>query len=718
MTTIKYLEKCFVQQQDQSDCGVACLLSVIRFHDSDESLEILRKLSGTSKEGTTMLGLIQASQALGFDAEGLEAENIKSLEEINEPAILHVVLDNRHHHYVVFFPFPVLSDNKFIIGDPAKGVIQMGKDELNSIWQSRALLRLLPNSLLKKKHDLKKSKKKWIIELIKDDSPLLVVALILGIIFSALGITTAIFSQKLIDDILPTENTRKLVISMVLVTFLMLSRSSVGYIRSIFIAQQSYLFNNRIIEKFYSTLLELPKSFFDTRKIGELIARMNDTRRIQSVISVVLSSIVIDFLVIIISLSFIFYYSSMIGSLLLCALPVYLMMLIRYNKPFIQKQKELMVGNAISESYFIETMQGVSVIKQMNRQLFFSNVNSQVYGEFQRRVLSLMKLNIRFGFISEVTGVFILILVFGLTSWLVLSKQLKIGEMVALLTMASAIIPSIHNLVSSNIQIQGALVAFDRMFEFTSIQKEESNAESLNYAITNDDSQLMLSCVSFRFPGRKEIIKDVSMKIRTGEMVALLGETGTGKSTLLDLIQKFYKIERGSILVDQIDINELNTFQWRRQLATVPQEVKIFNGSLYYNITLSDKPEDYQSAIELCEKKGFTKYFSEFPQGYLTLLGEEGINISGGQKQLIGLARALFCKPKFLLLDEATSSMDRKMENFVLALLEDEKKVTGVLMVTHRKEVASHCDRYYYLQEGVVTSSGSSAQLKMAELLS
>jgi len=507
-------------------------------------------------------------------------------------------------------------------------------------------------------------------------------------------------------------------LSLVLVTLLLLARSGLGYLRGLFMIRQGMDFNNRIIQRFYNNLLQLPKSFFDTRKTGELIARMNDTRRIQSVLSVVSGSIVIDLLLVIVSLGFVFAYSSLIGFIMLGSLPVYFLILLWFNKPIIRTQKEVMGGYAMAESNFVDTMQGVADIKLMNKQSFFERINATVYGTFQQKMADLGHLNIKFSWVSEITGVLFMISVFGLSSWLVLTKELKLGEMVALLSMAGSVIPSANRLVVANIQIQEALVAFDRMFEFTSMEKEggySSGQDATLYKMPEkDELSVRVEEVSFRFPGRRQILKNVSLQFKRGEMVALLGESGGGKSTLLQLIEKFYAPEGGGIEVNGVSLNDCDTQQWREQIGTVPQDLKIFNGNLLYNITLSDQPDEYQKAVVFCEEKGFGNYFKEFPQGYLALLGEEGVNLSGGQKQLVVLARALFREPRILLLDEATSAMDRNTENFILALLQKEKQEMAILLVTHRIKTAQRCDRIYILENGEIASSGTPNELMLS----
>ncbi|MDZ7650680.1 MAG: peptidase domain-containing ABC transporter [Cytophagales bacterium] len=669
MHASKITESTIVRQQDQSDCGVACLLSVIKFHGGNQNLEQLRKLSGTSRQGTTLLGLMQAAQQLGFEAEGQEAESVENLKELQEPAILHVVIENRLNHYVVYYPHSApLSAGEgpgVRLGDPAKGLITLTHAQLDQIWQSKALLKLVPTNSFVKASEQKLKKKHWILGLIKDDLNILLISLVLGILIAVLGISSAIFSQKLIDDILPAHNYQKLILSLVLVTLLLLARSGFGFLRGLFMIRQGLDFNNRIIQSFYNNLLGLPKSFFDTRKTGDLIARMNDTRRIQTVLAILFGSVSIDLLVVLVSLGFVFAYSSWVGVILLSSLPIYALLLYKFNRPIINAQKEVMGGYAFAESNFIDTIQGVADIKLSNRLSFFEKLNSVVYGMFQKKIADLGKIQIRFAVLSEITGVLFTMGVFGLSAWLVISEQLLLGEMVALLAIAGEVIPSVNRLMVANIQVQEALVAFDRMFEFTSLQTEVMDTTQPSET-KNEIRQLIVKNLSFRFPGRKQVLSNINLQVEGGQMVALLGESGHGKSTLMQLLQKFYEPEGGNILVDGVSLNDIETIWWRAQVASVPQEPKIFNGTLLYNVVLSDQQQELEEAIKFCEAAGFGKYFAELPQSYLTLVGEEGVNLSGGQKQLVVLARALYRNPKLLLLDEATSAMDRNTEKFIV----------------------------------------------------
>jgi ATP-binding cassette, subfamily C, bacteriocin exporter len=710
--------KNFVLQRDQADCGVACLASIIKFHKGKYSLENLRRISGTSAYGTTLLGLQQAARQFGFEAEGMEARSVENLHDLIHPAILHVVVDNSHQHYLVYFPNPEKSGRlscEFTLGDPAQGIIEMSPSHLDKIWQSKTLLILTPTEKFVKGVEVNRKKFEWIISLLKEDLTILFVSLLLGIAISVIGISAALFSQKLIDEILPNEDIDKLFTGLAMVTLLMLTRSGFAFLRGHFMVRQSMDFNNRIIQRFYNNLLHLPKSFFDTRKVGDLIARMNDTRRIQSVLSAISGSMVIDLLVILVSTAFLFTYSLMIAFWIVSSFPIYFLILIRFNKRIFRTQKEVMRGYATAESNFVDTIQGVADIKLMNKQSFFERVNATVYSMFQQSIGNLGKLNIRFSWATDVTGTLFTIGVFGISSWLVISKDLKVGEMVALLAIASTITPSLNRLVVANVQIQEAMVAFERMYDFTALEKEQTSNSTIASPLIGSADSVKVENLAFRFPGRKEILKSVTMSFQQGQIVALLGESGGGKSTILQLIQKFYDAGQGNIFVNDTDLSLIQNKEWRSIIGSVPQDLKIFNGSLLYNITLSDQELDFVNAITFCTETGFEKYFRAFPQNYQTLLGEEGINLSGGQKQLVVLARTLFRNPKILLLDEATSSMDRNVERFVLDLLQRVKKTTAILFVTHKINTAQQCDKIYILEDGQTNVSGTPEELLLWE---
>ena len=699
----KHLQQTFIQQHDQSDCGVACLLSLIQYYGGSNNLEKLRELSGTSKQGTTLLGLYQAANTLGFTTQGNEAD-IQAVIDHKKPLILHVVIQEHLQHYVICYGY---EKDKFIIGDPAKGITTYTKEDLEKIWKSKTCLTLSPNSDFIKTETQNKNKKQWFLKLLKEDYRLISFSVLLGLGIAILGMAMAIFSQKLIDDILPSKDFNKLITGIALVAFLLLVRVLFTALRDYFLIRQTKDFNNRIVDSFYSSLINLPKPFFDTRKIGELVARLNDTQRVQRVISQITGNVVINALVTIVSLGFLFYYSWQTGLIAFISLPFYFVLIYSFNKRIIYAQKEVMQGYAFSESNYITSIQGIATIKNNNRQTIFRKINQLIYGNFQEKAFNLGKINVRLSVFSGVFSVLFLVGILVYTSIQVYNETMQLGELMAVLGVAGSLLPSVASLALITIPINEAKVAFNRMYEFASMDEELKGTVEIS-----DFNSLNIKNLSFRFAGRSQLLKDINIKVNKNECIAIVGESGSGKSTLGQILQKFYLFENGTIIVNnQTNLTELNTKNWRTILGVVPQEVTIFGGNVITNILLGqeDTPENI---TKFCQDYGFENFINSLPQSYATILGEEGINLSGGQKQVIALMRALYKKPKVLLLDEFTSAMDRKTEQFVLNLLNKLKSELTIIFISHRlHSLPKIADLIYVLENGIISDFGNHEKL-------
>ncbi len=701
---LKHIEKTHTLQLDQSDCGVACLMSIIQFYEGTNSIEKLRELSGTSKQGTTMLGLYQVANQLGFTAEGCEAD-IQALIDHKQPVILHVFIENKLQHYLVCYHYDATKG--FLIGDPGKGIYYLKEKELEAIWVSKTCLTLEPNESFVKATVEKNAQRRWFLQLLKEDYKLLWISVLLGVFVAGLGMAMSLFSQKLIDDILPSQNMNKLVSGIALLGVLLLARVGLGVLREFFLLQQSKDFNNRINNQFFDSLLHLPKPFFDTRKIGELVARLNDTQRVQRVIKMLSTSLVIDILASIISLVFLFAYSWKLGLITLLSLPIYFYIIYRSNTKIINSQKEVMQSYAFNESNYINTIQGIATIKNDNKQTVFSKTNELIFANFQEKIFSLGKINITLSWQSGLASVFFLIGVLIYTSIQVFNKEIKLGELMAIIGIVGSLLPSIANLALIAIPINEAKIAFNRMYEFTAIEKEKEEGFPLTTINT-----IAIQNLSFRFAGRSELFSNISINIEKGKFTAIVGESGSGKSTLGQILQRFYNFEKGNIIINnQYQLSEIELKSYRNLIGIIPQEITIFNGNVIDNILLgeTDTPENI---IVFLKEFGFDSYFNQLPQGLATLLGEEGINLSGGQKQIIALARVLYKKPQFLILDEATAAMDRNTENFSMSLFEKIKPNCAIFFISHRlntlKKIA---DTIYVLENKTISHSGSHEEL-------
>ncbi len=694
---VKNLQKTFTRQQDQSDCGVAALLSVMRYFGGDESLERLRELSGTSRQGTTLLGIFQAAQQLGLTAKALQADSTENLKTAQFPCILHIVKEGRLQHYIVCYGF---EKGFFTIGDPASGISTIAPEELEKLWQSKALLLLSPNNHFVKKERQTAEKRRWVRSLIEEDVTVLVVAFALGVVISILSLSTAIFSQKLVDTILPKHDTERLVIGLAMLGFLLVAKSGLNFLRGRFVLGQTRAFNNRVVNRFFAALMRLPQAFFDRRKTGDLIARMNDAQRLQQALTYLVGEMMIEALLFVVAAVMIFLYSMPIGVFLLCSAALYAVLAVRFHKPIVAGQQAVMAMYGLNESNYVDTIQGMSAIKAAGREATFAEKTRTVYGLFQETAYNLGKTGVRFNLAAELIGAGILLVVLAWSSVLVLQGTLLVGGLVAIVQMASQLSTSTLRLALTNIRLQEARIAFERMYTFASAKPEYEEQEYSS--ALKDISAVSLRGVSFRFAGRPELVKEASLEVKRGEIVAITGENGSGKTTILQMLQRFYEPERGEILVNETTpLRSIPIPIWREHIGVMPQNVKIFNASVWENICLAEPTEEEVARVaEFCKTHDLERFIAALPQGYATLVGEEGVNLSGGQRQIIGLARALYRNPDLLLLDEPTAAMDKATEAVTMTLLEHLSKTMAVLIITHRSHPLLHAHRIYRLEAG------------------
>ena len=701
-----------VLQQSSSDCGVACLASVIRFFDGEESIEKLRRLSGTAIQGTTVLGLVEAARKLGMEGDAYLVKELSLLEAVESPVLLHVVMDQKFNHFVVCFG---KTSGGYQLMDPAVGSKIVSDVELLEIWQSKSLVLLKPGPQFQTAGDIFHKKKKWFLDLIRPDLPILLISGFLGLIVTILGLSVSVFSQKLIDQLLPDQNWERLSLGLILLSVLLIGRSVLTYLRSSILIRQSKELNLRLISGFFKHLLQLPKTFFDSRKVGDITSRMNDSRRIQRAVSVLITELMVDTFVVLVTLVSILIYSWQIGCLVGCFLPIYFYLVYRFHLPIKRGQEELMISYSGSESAFIDTLTGIGAIKGESKEGHFLKKNEGAYQSFQENAFSLGQVSNQLGLVSQLAGVVFLVSVLAGSCYLVAQSEMELGVLVAISGMVGMLVPAVNKLALANLQIQEAKIAFDRLYEFIQIDREIDIEETL---IPEKVESVTLRGVSFRFPGRKLLLHDLNFELKKGKLTVLLGESGGGKSTLLQLLMGFDSPSEGTILINQVQpLKNTSLDSWRGNVGFVPQEINIFNGSLISNLTLDENPESFQHAISVCTELGLNEFFEQFPQSYLSQVGEEGINLSGGQKQLVGLIRTLLKQPKLLLLDEFTGAMDRITEQKTLNLIIKIKTEIPVLVVTHRIRPALLADEVMILEHGKLKDMGSPIELLERENL-
>jgi len=701
----KTISKTFTRQHDQSDCGIACLISIIKFYNGDIRPEQLKQWSGTTKQGTTLLGLYQAARKAGLKANGCQGD-IASLKQQTTPVILHLSLENKLDHYVICYG---ITNDIATIGDPGRGIIKMDCDQLNALWHSKTCLITDVSTDFIPSSDRKKKKRQWFLNIIENDVQVLFASVILGLLTATLGLTLAIFNQKLIDDILPSHNHPKLVAAIILLGLLLLIKGGLKTVRQKILLMQGRKFNVKIATRFFSTLLKLPKTFFDSKKSGDLIARLNDTSRIQQFITQTIGNLSIEFIVLTVSLFAIFIYNAYAGMISLFIVPVYGFIMIKMNRTIKSRQLQVLEHYAHSESFYLNTLQSIEPIKDFAKTDLFGAKNKNIYQNFQHKVFQLGNISIKLSLISEIIGAIYIGSIAGLGIFQVVNDEMKTGALLAIITIASSIVPTITSLLLKQLNFQEALLAFDRMYEFIDIPSSDNSQKMTSANIL----PLEIKNVSFRFPGHSTLLKNIDLAIHKNKITALLGESGCGKSTMTHLIKGDYEIEKGEILFNNTPVANIDTDELRQRISIVPQTINLFNDTILFNILLEEiSKENTVKTIEELNRIGLLSYFDQFPQGLLTKVGEDGINLSGGQKQVLAVARALINRPQLLILDEATSAMDQQTEAYIFSLLKKLNNNIAILFITHRIHILHEfSDEIYILKNKTVEISGTPEEL-------
>jgi len=681
--TISKIKKIITIQSNKNDCGIAALQTIIRWHGGEIDHEDIRIASGTQTFGTTLLGLYQAAMEFGFSAEGVELDK-DFLFKQTDPCILHVVNPQNLLHYIVYFGMDK-ETKKLLIFDPTKGLEFLCESELDRIWKRKVALLLKPNDAFAKSKPRNDAKIQWLLIQIRKDQTLIISTIVLGAAISLLGLSTAIYSQKLVDDYLPKKDVFSVILGIGLLGLILGIRAILSYLRQIFIFTQSKKLNIRVISSFFYELLKLPKRFFDSRSTGDMIARLNDSQRIQQAITFIFGNAVIDILTITASLFLLCYYNWQIGLLAFTFVTLILIIFYKNRQRLQNNQREVMANYGITEANYIDTIQGIATIKQNAAIQLFHNVSKFTYERYQEKLFILNKVGSKLYFIVDVVTVSLTLTVLAMVSSLVLNGLISIGEVMAIISTIGMLVPATNRLSQMLIQVQEARTAFNRIYDLTRrehlIPIETTSDKSLHEFLS-----LTFKNVSFRFNGQKKLIHNLSFSINKGDTICIKGPSGAGKSTVFQLILRYYKPNGGEIYLNNISYESLNEDMINKYISIVPQEIKIFNGSVLFNITLQQNIS-HSELNKFNEKYEINRFAKVFPFGYETVLGENGINLSGGQKQLLGFLRALYKNPSLLLLDEATSAMDLHMEKMIFDLLSDIHESIAVIWVNHKEDL-------------------------------
>jgi ABC transporter fused permease/ATP-binding protein len=464
----------------------------------------------------------------------------------------------------------------------------------------------------------------------------------------------------------------------------------------------------------YDRLIRLPMTFFDQRRTGELISRITaDVSMLQDTFSVTLAELFRQLVTLIAGVIFLMVTTPKLTLFMLATFPVLVIIAMVFGR-FIRKlskstQDELATANVIVE----ETLQSISTVKSFVGEAY----ESARYGSGLSRVVTIALKAAKF------RGAFISFIIFALfggivgVMWygasLVSSGEMSVGDLVSFVLYTTFIGGSIAGLGDIYGQVQKAIGSSERVLEI--LQEKEESSEGIKKS--KFLGKIEFNQVSFEYPTRPEVevLKALSFHVNPGEKVALAGHSGAGKSTIIQLLLRFYETQRGEIRVDDRLVTDWELASLRAHIGIVPQEVLLFGGSIRENISYAKPEASEDELIAAAKKANAWQFISQFPEGMQTLVGERGVKLSGGQRQRIAIARAILKDPSILILDEATSSLDAESEALVQEALDELMKGRTTIIIAHRLATIRNVDRIYALSEGRIIEEGSHAELVQKE---
>lgn len=695
-----------IKQHDITDCGAACLASISAHYKLYLPISKIRQYASTDKKGTNVLGLVEAAEKLGFEVKGVRG-TMDSISKIPLPAIAHIVVKEVLQHYVVIYK---VSKKHIWIMDPGKGKVEKKiLADFEKEWTGVLVLLLPSDEFETKSETVSVYRRFW--ALIKPHKSILIQALFGALIYTILGLSISIYIQKITDYVIPNSNYNLLnLLSMIMLVLIGL-QIFFGVTKSVFTLTTGQHIDARLILGYYKHLLTLPQRFFDTMRVGEIISRINDAVKIRNFINDVSINFILNIFIVLFSFVLMFIYSWRLAIVMLIAVPAYSIIYLIVNKLNKKTERKVMEKAAQLEANLVESLSATYTLKAMGAEDYANYKTEVSFIDLLKTIYKSGKNSIFSNFSSDgISKIFVLAL-FWIGSYLVIGTKITMGELFLFYALIGYFNQPITSLIQTNKTVQNALIAADRLFEIMDLEREDTVDRRIK--LTKDGvGDIAFKDVYFRYGTRTKVFEGLNLKIEKGKLTVLTGESGSGKSTIISILQNIYPIQNGKVSIGKIDLQQITIDSLRKSLIGIPQQIDLFKGSLLENIAFGEYEPDIQRITSLTEIFGFDDFIEGLPNGLGTYVEEKGINFSGGQKQKIGILRAFYKRPEIILLDESTSALDLKSEDKVLnALTIFTEKGKSILFVTHRPSIMKKADKIAFLKNKEIIEEGSYKEL-------
>ena len=739
----------YVRQHDTTDCAAACLAMVCLHYKKEVTITRLRDMMGTDLKGTNLVGLQKAANELGFTTAAVRVDRENFLSDFSLPCIAQVITDQGLAHFVVVFKKTTIKDDGarrkhmlqdaetrkeeeekgkkhkckdyVIIGDPATELKKITLDEFYKNFTG-VLLLLNPTSEFKGgklgSKDGKDGKSgkygmmKRYIDLLLPQKKLFFYAILSSVITTILGIASSMFNKILMDEVLPYGLNNLLVTLILVFSVVSITSTLIGFVRQWVLIHLSIKIDIPLMLGYFGHIFNLPMKFFATRKTGDITTRYSDADTIKSIFTSIALSLVMDISMAVITGIILFRMNAMLFSISLFMALVSILLVLVYKQPYKKINEESMAQAAALNSQMIESLRGIETVK--------CNANEQTeLDNLEREYMKSLKISLRSSRISTTQGLISSFISTGfsmLTTYVgisqVLNGEMTLGGFMAFSTLSSYFTSPLSNLIGLQMQIQEASISMKRLTEIMDYPSEYETAEGMEQSeMEKVEGDIEFKDVTFRYGNRAPALDHISFTIPAGKKVALVGGSGSGKSTITKLLLKYYDPEDGEIDINGANLAEYTNNSVRRAIAYVPQNIELFSKTIYDNIRISRMDATLEEVKEAAKKADAHEFIRHLPLQYNTYLEEAGNGLSGGEKQRIALARAFLKDSNLYILDESTSNLDFATETLIFNMIYEQLADRSMLIVAHRLSTIRDCDLILVMDHGKIVERGTHDEL-------
>tara|TARA_R110002012_G_scaffold309625_1_gene516757 strand:- start:1718 stop:3910 length:2193 start_codon:yes stop_codon:yes gene_type:complete len=704
------------KQTEEKDCGPTCLKIISKHYGKTISTKELRDLSETTRLGSSLLGISEAAEKIGYRTLGVKLE-LDKLTRVNLPCILHW----NDKHYVVLYK---VKKEKYYVSDPSLGLILYNKEEFIKRWGSfdqkkqsvygvALLLEVTPhfNSARFKKE--KKIGLSFVLKYVLHYKSFLIQLAFGMLAGSLLQLLFPFLTQSIIDVGVKNQDISFIYLVLFAQLFLFIGKSTVEAVRSWILLHLSTRINISLVSDFFIKLMKLPISYFDVRMTGDLLQRINDHSRIERILTTSSLTVLFSlFNLIVFSIVLAYYNTSIFGVFLLGSVTY-----ITWVTIFLKRRKILDYKRfediSQEQSKVIELISGMQEIKLHNAEQKmrwnWEHIQVKLFNISIKNLTLEQTQSIGSNFINEVKNIFITVL----SAKLVIDGSITLGMLVSISYIVGQLNGPLSQLINFVRELQDAHISLERLGEIHRLPDEEfiygKSCQTFN---CDQGINIQITDILYKYPGSsKPVIKNLSLEIPKNKITAIVGVSGSGKTTLMKLLLGFYKVQEGKIIVNNNNLDSVSKKMWRDQCGVVMQEGYIFNDTIAGNICLGCDEIDQDRLKKAADIANINLFVDSLPKGYDTKIGEEGIGLSTGQKQRLLIARAIYKNPKILFFDEATSSLDANNEKIIMQKLNTFFESRTVIIIAHRLSTVKNAHQIVVIDQGEVVECGTHQEL-------